>query len=373
TKAAQAIASEIQLEALLAKLIRIAMENAGAERGALILQHEGEPFLYAEGSLEPAEIRLHDALPLEATRNLPISIVNYVRRTSESVVLADASLDDTYGNDPLIVELRPRSILCTPLINQGRLLGVLYLENNMVSGAFTPERIQVMQVLASQTAISLENARLYDEMKQEVARRKAIEERERTLLEINNALMSNLTQDDLFHAIAQALHRVVPFDRSAIFLHDPERDVLKLFMLETKVPSTNFVVGYEMTPNESTSGVAFQNQKAMLRRDLEQERQFPTEDLLFAEGFRALCAVPLVIRSRSIGTLSVTSQTKDLYSEADAEFLQEVAKQVALAVENMKAYSKMQHEVTRRQRAEETLRSITEGTAGVTGSNFFYS
>ncbi|MEK7833216.1 MAG: sigma 54-interacting transcriptional regulator, partial [Acidobacteriota bacterium] len=174
-KAAQAIAGEIELEKLLAKLMRITIENAGAERGCLILEHEGEPFVHAEGFVDAAEVnlaetnlaevRLHDAIPLDQAQNLPAGIVNYVRRTSENIVLADAQRDDLYGNDPFIVRHQPRSVMCIPVLNQGRLVGVLYLENNRAVGVFTPDRILICQMLASQAAISLENAWLYDEMK----------------------------------------------------------------------------------------------------------------------------------------------------------------------------------------------------------------
>src|SRR5215470_17991966 len=102
-------------------------------------------------------------------------------------------------------------------------------------------------------------------------------ERYRTLLEINNALISNLTRDDLFHAIAGALRRVVPFDRTAIFLHDPERDLLKLFILESSLPSAYFTVGLEMPPGQSHVGRVFERREPLMRRDLEREREYTEE------------------------------------------------------------------------------------------------
>ncbi|MGE0886804.1 MAG: sigma 54-interacting transcriptional regulator [Blastocatellales bacterium] len=168
-KASQAIAGEIELEKLLAKLMRIAIENAGAERGYLLLEHNGDLFIHAEGSLDAAEVKLHNALQLSESQNLPLSIVNYVRHTSEGVVLSDAATETgdegLFGGDPYILRRQPRSVMCVPVLNQGRLIGILYLENNLAGGAFTEDRIKVCQILASQAAISLENARLYDEMK----------------------------------------------------------------------------------------------------------------------------------------------------------------------------------------------------------------
>ncbi len=166
-------------------------------------------------------------------------------------------------------------------------------------------------------------------------------DRYRTLLEINNALISNLTREALFHAIARALRRVVPFERTAIFLHDAEKDVLKLFILESSLPSSYFTVGLEMAPGESHVGLVFQRQQPLLRRDLGRERQYPAEDLAYGDGVRSYVIVPLIVRGRSIGTLAVASTMPDQYADSDVRFLQEVANQVALAVENMTAYEEI--------------------------------
>jgi formate hydrogenlyase transcriptional activator len=166
-------------------------------------------------------------------------------------------------------------------------------------------------------------------------------ERYRTLLEINNAVVSNLTRDALFHAIAKALRRVVPFDRTAIFLHDPPRDVLKLFILESSLPSSYFTVGLEMAPGESHVGLVFQRQQPLLRRDLATERPYPADELAYGDGVRSYVIVPLIVRGASIGILAVASTSPGQYSEADVRFLQEAANQVALAVENMMAYEEI--------------------------------
>ena len=206
----------------------------------------------------------------------------------------------------------------------------------------------------------------------------AAAERYRTLLQINNAIISNLTQEALFQAIAQALRPVLPFDRTAIFLHDPKRDVLRLFVLESSMPSTYFTVGLEMPPGESHVGWVFQHGRPLLRQDLERERQYPMEDRALADGVRSYVVVPLIARGKTVGTLAVASRRTGQYSESDATFLQEVANQVALAIENMKAYEEittlnrgLTQAVARRDEAEEMLRAITEGTASVTGSDFF--
>jgi len=166
-------------------------------------------------------------------------------------------------------------------------------------------------------------------------------ERYRTLLEITNALVANLTREGLFAAIAGALRRVVPFDRTAVFLHDPARDVLRLFVLESALPSAYFVVGLEIPSTESHVGLVFQQQRPFVRRDLEREAQYPAETQALADGVRSFVIVPLVVRGRCIGTLAVGSTRVAAYSEADVAFLQQVAGQVALAIENTTAYEQI--------------------------------
>jgi formate hydrogenlyase transcriptional activator len=187
-----------------------------------------------------------------------------------------------------------------------------------------------------------------------------------TLLEINNALISNLTREGLFHAVATAIGRVIPFDRIAVFLHDPMRDVLTLSILESSLPTTYFAVGLEMRPGESHVGWVFKEQKPLLRRNLATDRVYAADDWAHADGVRSYIIVPLLVRGRSIGTLAVASTIPDRYTEATTALLQEAAKQVALTVENMQAYEALT-------RAEEVLRAIAEGTAAVTGRDFFYS
>ena len=338
-KASQVISSEMVLTLLIEKLMTIALENAGAQKGVLILEKDGEVSLEAEGSIarpHPAVRHAGDGFG-NGHPSVPLSVVNYVRRTSASLVVPDAVSDSRFVSDPYVAKHRPRSVLCIPILNQGRRTGVLYLENNVTANAFKHERIQVMQMICSQAAISLDNAHLYDEMTQEVAQRQRAEERERALLEVNNAIISNLTQDALFKATFRALRRVVPFDRCGIFLHDRTKHVLTLAAIDSS-RSSAFSPGYELSLEEGHSGWAFTHQAVSLRGDLRREQVHATDRLLCEEGLRSLCAVPLVVRGQSVGAISVLSETPDQYTDRDGDFLREIANQVALAIENMKSY-----------------------------------
>jgi PAS domain S-box-containing protein len=175
-KVSQAVSGEIVLEKLIDTLMRSAIEHAGAERGVLILPLGVEQRIEAEATIEgdTVIVRLREAPVTEAAT--PESIVHYVTRTQESVILDDASAQNPFSADPYIAQHGVRSMLCLPLINQAKLIGVLYLENNLTSHVFTPSRIAVLKLLASQAAISLENTRLYRDLEErEVKIRRLVE------------------------------------------------------------------------------------------------------------------------------------------------------------------------------------------------------
>jgi len=169
-RVSQAISGEIVLEKLLDTVMRKAMEHAGAERGLLIVPRGDELQIEAESKTRGNDVivRLEDASAAAAA--LPESIVRYVMRTHESVILDDASSENPFSADPYILQYRVHSILCLPLINQAKLTGVLYLENNLAARVFTPDRITVLKVLVSQAAISLENTRLYRDLEDREAK-----------------------------------------------------------------------------------------------------------------------------------------------------------------------------------------------------------
>ncbi len=172
-KASQAISSEIVLGKLLEKLMRILIESAGARRGAVLLKKDGELLVQAEGDAQTDEVKTLQALALENAAFLPVSIIRYVARTQESVVLGDAVHDGGFTGDAEIKSRQLRSLLAMPILNYGKLLGILYLENDLIEGMFTPERLELLTVLASQVAISIENAQFYNLMEKNVDERTA--------------------------------------------------------------------------------------------------------------------------------------------------------------------------------------------------------
>jgi PAS domain S-box-containing protein len=169
-KVSQAVSGEIVLEMLIDTLMRTAIEQAGAERGLLILQRGAEPRVEAEATIggDTVVVQLRDQ-PVTACV-LPESVLHYVLRTRESVLLDDAAAQPAFAADPYLRERQARSILCLPLITQGKLIGVLYLENALSPRVFAPARSAVLKLLASQAAIALENAHLYRDLEQREAK-----------------------------------------------------------------------------------------------------------------------------------------------------------------------------------------------------------
>jgi signal transduction histidine kinase/ActR/RegA family two-component response regulator len=160
-RASQAISSQLVLDALLAELMKIIVENAGAQRGYLLLVQGRGLTLEAEGDAGSQTYRALPSLDLgQQAGALALSAVSYVGRTRKNLVLRDASEQEPFSQDLYVRAHRPRSLLCAPIARHGELVGIVYLENNLAADAFTPSRVEFVQMLASQAAISIENARL---------------------------------------------------------------------------------------------------------------------------------------------------------------------------------------------------------------------
>ncbi|WP_437852124.1 AAA family ATPase [Sorangium sp. So ce363] len=171
-KASQALAGEIVLSRLLEALMRIMLESAGARRGFLILKDDGRLTIEAAGDIAGGVERIAST-PLDSRSDLAASVVQYVARTEDSVVMADAPSDPAFGSDPYIKAVQPRSLLATPIFHQGRVLGIVYLENALASAVFTHDRVELLGLLSSQVAVSLENARLFAQLEDKVEARTA--------------------------------------------------------------------------------------------------------------------------------------------------------------------------------------------------------
>ncbi|MGV0104243.1 AAA family ATPase [Nostoc sp. DSM 114160] len=213
-KAAQVLSSEIQLEQLLTTLLQVVMENAGAQKAALLVLQQGDLVVEAVATINEG-VSLVSA-PLLTSESIPITLVNYVKRSLKTVVLDDATAQTDFIADSYFMQQQPKSVLCTPMLNQGKLIGLLYLENPLTIGAFTSDRTEVIQLLCTQAAISLENARLYQESQnyaQELER--SLQELEHTQLQmVQNEKMATL--GNLVAGVAHEINNPIGFLKGSL-------------------------------------------------------------------------------------------------------------------------------------------------------------
>jgi formate hydrogenlyase transcriptional activator len=208
---------------------------------------------------------------------------------------------------------------------------------DMSTSPETSEQVlsHITEGIAGAAGAELERSRVESSLRRSEAQR-------RMLLEINNAVTTQLSRDALWSAIAAAVRRIVPFDRLALAQYDPEEHRLRIVTYDGPYQSQDYTpIGRELRLDDSPAGLAFTGQKYILRRDLEAERLTSSEERAYSHGFRSLCALPLVVRGVSIGAITMGSLERAQYSEADAALLMEVANQIAIAVDNMRAYEEI--------------------------------
>lgn len=212
----QAISSEIILERLIEKLLRIAVENTGAQTAFVIMESEGK--LIVEGELSQEKVSIMQRIPLEKCQQLASSIVNYVARTKANIILKDAVKEEAFSADPYIIKNNPQSILCMPINYRGDLQGILYLENNLISDVFTQERYEFIKILSTQAAISIENAIMY--RKVNVLNKKLARKVVDRTSALNAAKDYDKLKTEFFANISHELRTPVNLVQSAIHLQE---------------------------------------------------------------------------------------------------------------------------------------------------------
>jgi len=219
-KASQAIAGEIRLPNLLKKLMNLVMENAGAQSGMLLLKRDADFIVEAVKEKENAEITVLNGIPFK-NADLPESIVRFVERTHEAIVLDNADHEEKYANDPYIRNNRPKSVICLPIVHQKYLMGILYAENNLMHGAFTRQRLESLNVIASQAAIALENALLYDDLRRAESKlRNLIQTAREGFVELDNEAYITDVNPEMCHIFGVTRDQLV--GRNILTTVDPQ-------------------------------------------------------------------------------------------------------------------------------------------------------
>ena len=226
-KAAQTISGEILLDRVLTKLLRLALEHAGAQKACMLLNTDHQLYLEAVAMVDGSSARrLSPPVALNDSDEIPHSVIQFVARTRKVLVLSDATQEDVFTQDPYVRRIHPLSILCLPILSRNEISGVLYVEHRWLTGVFTSQRVEVLSLLASQAAISIENARLY-------ANLQSTRDEYRTLYESANEGLFRISPNGILLQANPTLARIFGFE-TIPQLQEDYRDLLDKIFLQTE-------------------------------------------------------------------------------------------------------------------------------------------
>jgi len=293
--------------------------------------------------------------PVASARQTPLSH-SFCKHTVESrvpLIVTDARCHPLLQHNPAIAEHGVIAYAGFPLITaEGHALGTFCVVDRKPHD-WTEDEIGVLRVLARSTITEIELRRMAGELSaltgnlqslvdSRTAQLQASENRQRVLLDVNNAVVTCRDRDSLFTAAAAALRPVIPFDRAALVLHDAARDVFTVLGVATPVATTDVIPLGTVWPHAgSRSGWILENRRSLLTTDMREPPSFFEHELLLKEGIRSAVSVPMTVMGRIIGTLNVGSRDVARYGEDDASLLLAIGEQVALAIENMLAYEEI--------------------------------
>jgi predicted ATPase/signal transduction histidine kinase/tRNA A-37 threonylcarbamoyl transferase component Bud32 len=350
-KAAQTISGEVVLERLLDKLQEVLIENAGAQRGLILLPHAGELYIEAERVAEPERTGVRNAIPVQSPAGellCPVSVINYTTRTRQAVVLDDAQQDPRFLNDSYVQERQTRSILCQPILHQGALAGIVYLENDLVAGAFTPGRTQLLTLLSGQIAVSLKNAEIVQDLEKRVRERTAELTRSvaqlQALEEVLRAVNSSLDLETVLATIINRAVQLARADEGMIYEFDVAEEVFvpkaAFGMTEDRIARLR---ERRVRLGETYLGRSGVDRAPVHIEDIQQEVgiQEAVSDAL--QGIHAVLAVPLFREERVIGGLVIRRRTKDSFVPETVSLMQTFAAQCVLAIENARLFEDSHH------------------------------
>jgi predicted ATPase/signal transduction histidine kinase len=347
-KASQAISREILLENLVRRLIEVAVEQGGAEIGVLLVCRDRQLFVEARAAVGEGgvEVKILQSVPVTSSL-VPTSIINYCLRTKQRVILENAADAGRFSSDDYVARTRPRSVLCLPIRRQAEVEGLLYLENNLVTGAFTPERLAVLELLAAQAAISLENAMLLSQERAAREAAEAAEARAALLAEASKLLSSSLEIEETLAQLALLCVRQLASSCVVDLLEEGKirpmaaahRDPAKAaVLLELR---RRFPLGADSPHPLAT---AMRTEHALLAADVTEAglRTTPEDaelDLLRELAPRGYIAAPFVARGRVLGAIGLgAAGSERRFGQAELEIAEELAARAAVAVDNAQLF-----------------------------------
>ena len=339
-KASQTISGVMIRQELLLALLNLVLEEGGARRASVLFARDGRLEVAAEVSADQRP----PSSPAAQRANLPDSLIGYVQRTHERVLLDDAAADaGRFSGDAYLARAGPRSVLCLPIRRQAEVVALLYLENDLIPGAFTPERLLALELLAAQAAISLENADLLERERSDRVEAQAAERRAILLGDATAVVTATLDYEGVFGALTRlcvqsfadwAIIDLVEAGstvRLAGAHREPDKEPLLRELAEHYPPGAG---------SQAPAATVLASGKPLLLANVSDEnrRGYAVDDhhgeLIERLGTRSTIVVPLVARDAALGALTLASATPGRFGPADLELATEIGRRAALAVDN---------------------------------------
>ncbi|MEH2049758.1 AAA family ATPase [Nostoc sp.] len=360
-KASQTLSSEIQLEKLLSTLLNVVIENAGADKCVLLLI-EKQRLLVEAITIAGQSSTVMQSLPLEDSQDLPISLINNVKRTLQPTNIINATTHPLLIGDAYIIREQPKSLLCTPIIHQGKLLGILYLENRLTTGVFTSDRVEILNLLCTQAAIALENARLYQQAQTYAQQLERSLAQQKTLFNVVTQMRESLSLDAIFCAVTQNIRPIFNADRVGIYQ----------FHLESGYESGEFIA--EDVLPEFPSALAIKIQDHCFGENYatlyKQGRFCAMADIQTGEvldchraileqfNIRAALVVPIMQDNELWGLLCIHQCNQPRHWQAsEIQFAQQIAAQMGVALQQTDLLLKTRQQATQ---LEQTLQHLQQ-------------
>jgi predicted ATPase/signal transduction histidine kinase len=349
-KASQTLSSEIELEKLLSTLIQVVIEAAGAEKCALLMPRNNQWSIEAVSKLGQPAIVLQ-SISFEDHQTVPVSLINSVRNTLTPIAIENAAVDSTLIADPYILRQSPKSILCSPVLNQGKLVAIVYLENHLTAGAFTRDRVQLLNLICAQAAISLENASLYQDLQEQLRR-----------IEFRAEVDISLTRSGSLHTIlspcTDALVKYLGAAFARIWTLNSQTNVLEL---QTSSGIYTHIDGaHARVPvGQFKIGLIAQEREPHLTNSVQTDPRVGDQEWARREGMVAFAGYPLLVENELVGVLALFARHP--LSNSTLQILEIASHEIALGIKRQQSEAALRNSEARlRQQTGELEQAIRE-------------
>ncbi|BAZ39677.1 two-component hybrid sensor and regulator [Calothrix sp. NIES-4101] len=367
-KAAQAISGSIELDEVIASLTQIILENSGAKKSVLILSENGNLQVKAITFINhqdnsPTHIQtILKSQSLETCQDIPTKIINYVKNTQKTVVIDNCKPDIPGLIGEYLLEFKPKSVFCTPIINQGHLIGIFYLENKLLPGVFTSDRIKVIQMLSAQAAISLENARLYQESQEKAQLIQQSLQQQQTLFNVVSQIRESLDLEAIFIAVTQNIRRILNASRVGIYqFHVGENYEYGEFIAEDVLPQFTSALANKIQDHCFGENYAtlYKNGRFCAMPDVENAEVLDCHRAILQKfDVRASLVVPILKNDELWGLLCIHQCDRSRnWESAEIEFAKQIAVQMGVALQQTDLLLETRQQATR---LEETLQNLQD-------------